>query len=362
MSSVNYPNERKSPAMMAVVKTTAEPGFEYTRVPRPTAGVGQVVIRVERAAICGTDILMYKWDPLGQQLVGDLPFIPGHECCGKVVEIGTDVEGLPEGARVCAETHIPCGHCYQCTHKLQHLCQNLVLFGHQIDGCFAEYAMIPASAVYQLSTDLSPEIACLLEPFGVSLRAVEEVAPRGDTLAVTGCGPIGLFAIGIARYMGAAKIIASDINPFRLNLAMTMGADVVVDAGETDLQEAILSQTSGDGVGCIIEASGVPSVINNMFSYLRKGGFIVQVGNPKGPVQITDVMPDLMHKELTLKTVHGRRMFETWEKSEALLSQGKVDITPVITHCFPMKQFDEAFTAVLSGQAGKVQLIPSLGD
>ncbi len=344
--------------MMAVVKTRAGRGYDYVRVPRPEPRPDEVLLRIERAAICGTDVLVHKWDPLAQELIQGLPFIPGHECSAQVVDVGDDVAGISVGARVCAETHIPCGTCYQCTHGLQHICKNLVLFGHRVDGCFAEYAVIPARSVYPLRTDLRPELACLLEPFGVSLRGVQEVAPEGDTLLVNGCGPIGVFAIAIARHAGAKKILAAELHPMRLSLARAMGAEVAIDLNEVDLRQAVLNETEGDGAGCIIEASGAAGAVTACLGCLRKGGRIVVLGNPKGSVEIRDVMPDLMHKELTLKTLHGRRMYGTWEHAEALLASGATDISPVITHTFPMSRVDEAMETILRGEACKVELEP----
>lgn len=344
--------------MMAIVKAQAAPGYEYSPVPRPAPDPNEVLLRVQRAAICGTDILLYEWDPLAQSLVEELPFIPGHECCAEVVEIGASVRDIAPGTRVCAETHIPCGHCYQCTHGLPHICKNLILFGHHVNGCFAEYAVIPAAAVYPLKTRLPSELACLLEPFGVSLRGVQEAAPEGDALLVNGCGPIGLFALAIARRAGAEKIIAAEVNPRRLDLARTMGADMVVDVSRAELSQVVLDETGGDGAGCIIEASGAAGAVSGCLSCLRKGGRIVVLGNPKAPVQIRNVMADLMHKELTLKTLHGRRMYETWQEAEALLAGGTVDISPVVTHTFAMSRVDEAMRAILSGEACKVELVP----
>ncbi len=345
-------------SMMAVVKARPEPGYDYTSVPRPQPKPDEVLVRIERAAICGTDILLYKWDPLAQSLIKELPFIPGHECCAEVMEVGAAVRSISPGATVCAETHIPCGGCYQCTHGLPHICKNLVLFGHHVNGCFAEYAVVPAKAVYCLTTGLPAETACLLEPFGVSLRGVQEAAPEGKALLVNGCGPIGLFAIAIAVRSGAARIIAAEVNPHRLKLAETMGAHVTVDARQADVRQAVLDQTGGDGAGCVIEASGAVGAVATCLSCLRKGGRIVILGNPKGPVEIRDVMPDLMHKELTLRTLHGRRMYETWEQVEALLADGIVDIAPVLTHTFPMGRIAEAMAAILSGEACKVELDP----
>ncbi len=343
--------------MMAIAKTRREPGYDYGEFPVPTPGPDQVLLRVERAAICGTDILLYKWDPVVHSLVDHMPFIPGHECAGEIVAVGAEVRGIAVGDRACAETHIACGHCYQCTHGAPHICRNLILFGHQVDGCFAGYAVIPAGSVYVLRSDLPSELACMLEPFGVSLRGVQAAQCTGETLLVNGCGPIGLFAIAAAG-QAAARIIAAEVNPVRIALARRMGADVVVNAAEADLREAVLDETGGDGAGCVIEASGAPGAVSACLGCLRKGGRIVVLGNPKAPVEIADVMRDFMHKELTLQTLHGRRMYETWHESESLLTEARTDIRPAITHTFPMSRIDEAMHAILDGEACKVALTP----
>ena len=348
--------------MNAVVKALPEAGYEYAEVPAPTPTRDEVLLRIRKAAICGTDILIYKWGELAAKIVGELPFIPGHECVADVTAVGGDVKNVVPGDRVCAETHIPCERCYQCTHGMRHICKDLVLFGHQTNGCFADYAVIPARAVYRLQTDLSDDRACLLEPFGVSLRGVEEAGVAGETLVVTGCGPIGVFAIAIARHMGVRRIIAVEPSARRRELAVQMGADVVVDPSAADLRGTVLEETSGDGAGCVIECSGAPTVIGEVFSFLRKGGTIVQLGNPKGPVHIENVMSDFMQKELTLKTLHGRRMFETWETAEELLAKRKVDIGPAITHTFPMSRINEAIAPILAGEACKVELDPVGAD
>ena len=344
--------------MSAIIKCSPEPGYEFRRVPVPKPQPNEVLLRIERAAICGTDILLYKWDPLTHWMLEKPMFVPGHECSGEVVGVGESVRNVRVGDRVCAETHIPCGHCYQCTHGSPHICRNLILFGHHVDGCFAEYTKIPSSAVYVLKSHLPAELACLLEPMGVSLRGVEEVGPRNDSLLITGCGPIGLFAIGLGKFFGARLIMASDISPTRLEVARRMGADVVINVRNFDLGKEVLQETAGDGVGCIIECSGEPTVVQQTFSVLRKGGKIVLLGNPKGPVEIVDVMRSLMHKELTLKTLHGRKMYETWERCESLLADGSVDIAPIHTHTFPLRRFDEAFAVILKGEACKVELVP----
>jgi threonine 3-dehydrogenase len=344
--------------MTAVVKARPAVGYDIADVPVPQVGPADVLVRIDAAAVCGTDILLYKWDPLVRSLIRGMPFIPGHECCGVVDEVGPEVTAVSPGDRVCAETHIPCGKCYQCLHGSPHICRNLVLFGHHVDGCFAEYALLPDSAVYRLTTDLAPEVACLLEPFGVSLRAVQAADPEGDSLFVNGCGSIGLFAIAAARRFGAGQIIAAEPNPLRRELARRMGADVVLDPAEGPVPAAVCDCTAGDGAGCVIEASGAPGAVADCLKSLRKGGRVVVVGNPKAPVEITDVMPDLMHKELTLQTLHGRRMYQTWEMSEAMLAAGDIDVGAVAAHTFAMSDVEAAMQALLAGEACKARLVP----
>jgi threonine 3-dehydrogenase len=213
--------------------------------------------------------------------------------------------------------------------------------------------------VYKLVSEISDDLAAVLEPLGVSLRGVGAIQPRRDTLLVTGCGPIGLFAIAIARHEGAARIIAADRIPSRLRIAETMGADVAVNVEQTSLQDVIAAETDRVGVGCIIEASGAPEAVNTCLSCLRKGGRVVLLGNPKEPVTVRNVMVDLMHKELTLRTIHGRKMYETWSQAESLLAEGQLDIAPAITHTFPMSEIDEAFRVILDGRACKVELDPA---
>ncbi len=348
--------------MTAVAKVRREPGYEVLQKEMPRPGPREVLLRVERAAVCGTDILLYKWDPLVHGLVASLPFIPGHECCGEVVAVGAEVENVPVGVRACAETHIACGQCYQCSHGMPHICRNLVLFGHQTDGCFAEYARVPAGSVYVLTRDLPPEVASLLEPFGVSLRGVEAAEVQGEDLLVYGCGPIGLGAVAAAKAAQARRVIATEVNPVRTELARRMGADLVFDPRETDVREAVLDATSRDGAGCVIEASGAAGAVAQCLACLRKGGRLVVLGNPKAPVKVTNVMRDFMHKEVTLKTLHGRRMYRTWRKAEALLAEGNVDIRPLITHTFPLSGIEQAMEAILTGRACKVELDPTATD
>jgi len=360
--------------MYALVKTKPEKGFDYTQLPIPVPKDDELIIKVEMISLCGSDITMYKWEPKHiAENISTIPFTPGHEGTGIVVAKGSKVRGIEIGDRVCPETHVPCGKCYQCTHGQQHICQHMVLFGHQLPGCCAQYAPVPMNAVYKLTTNIPPRLACLLEPFGVAYRTVEETNPTNDTLLVIGCGPIGLAAIGLAKQVfKAAKIIGLDIVDVRLNVAKVMGADTIInsttylnekvannDVGLAQLKKHILEETNGDGVGCIIEASGSPIMVNSCSSWIRKGGRMVLVGLPKSDIVIKDPCPNFIFKELTLKTLHGRKMYDTWEKLEKILAEGKVNFDPIITHTFPMSKIDAAFQSIFDGIACKVQVDPS---
>lgn len=318
-------------------------------------------MRVEKVSICGSDIPLYKWDAVGQK-IAQLPFIPGHECTGTIVQVGPGVTGFNVGDRVCVDTHLPCEKCWQCKNNQKGICQNMGLFGHGVKthsgGC-SQFTTVPVNAVYKLRTDLPARLACLLEPFGVSHNACESVKPRGSDVLITGCGPIGLFAIPIVKQMGATKIIAVDIVDYRLQKAKEMGADVTLNVATKEaLYDSIMKETDGNGVGRLIECSGAPIIVNNCFGLLRKGGRAVLVGLPKEPLHVDNVLSNFIFRAITVKTIHGRKMFSTWEKSEELLAKKLVNIEPVITHEYPMSQFEKAFELLFSGNACKIILDP----
>ncbi|CAH3164262.1 unnamed protein product [Porites evermanni] len=404
--------------MNVLIKEEEKVSYVYKDIPIPQAGEGELLVKVLKVSLCGSDIILYEWNEAAKT-IATLPFIPGHECVGEVVQVGPDCdEKFSVGQLVCCENHFYCGKCYQCLHDLRHICQNLNQFGHgrgTIYGGFAQYTIIPAHYCYQLKTNLDVDRACLLEPFGVAHQAVEEVDPSGDTILVQGCGPIGLLAIGIAKCMGAIKIIATDIMADRLHKAKLMGADVIVDGKTENLKEAglyinlqnqnlvrtkqtkktvwdsiallpsiyfwfpktcwffclfftvdkmlfhlllVFRETSGNGIGCLLECSGAAPLVNNCFSLLRKGGRVVLVGLLKQPLHVENFLQDVLFKSLTLKTIHGRKIFSTWEKSEELLFSNKVDVTPVITHQVPMSQFEKAFELLKSGEGCKIMVDP----
>lgn len=348
--------------MKALVKTQAKASYDLVDIPVPEPNDGELLIKVERVSICGSDINLYTWNEVGQA-IATLPFTPGHECVGQVVKVGPNCGEITVGTRIGVENHYYCGKCYQCTHDLQHICKDMGQFGHgkkTVYGGCSQYTIVPAKYAYVLTKNLTPQQACLLEPLGVAQHAIEEVQCVGDTLLVIGCGPIGLLSIAVAKAVGASKIYATDIIPSKLELAKKMGADEVINSKDEDLLARIMQLTNQDGVGCLIEASGSPYMVNSSFTYLRKGGHILLVGLPKAPLHVENVLQNVIFKSLVLKTIHGRKIFHTWKESEKLISEGKVDLSPIISHDLPMTKFEDAFSTLLKAEGCKILIDPQV--
>jgi len=277
-----------------------------------------------------------------------------------VVAVGEGVAHPKVGDRIGVENHYYCGKCFQCLHNQQHICQDMGQFGHgkkTTYGGFAEYTIVPAYVAYALKTDLDPKFACLLEPFGVAHHACEEVEVKGDTVLITGCGPIGLCAVSVAKAMGATRIIATDMFDEKLAIAKKMGADVVINSAKQDARAEVLAETKGDGVGALIECSGAP-IYDTIFRCLRKGGRILMLGLPKGAITVSTPLPDFIFKSITLKTIHGRKIFHTWEEAEKLLATGKCDIRPIISHEFSLAEYDKAHQTLIKGEGIKIMVSP----
>eukprot|EP00731_Ephydatia_muelleri_P015719 Em0009g143a len=310
-------------AMKALVKEHPGASYVYKDVPVPTPEGDELLVKVGKVALCGSDIALYQWGEVAQK-IARIPFTPGHEMVGEIVEAGPLApKEYAVGKRVCVENHFYCGGCYQCTHDLRHICQRMSQFGHgkgTIYGGCSEYTIIPARYAYLLTTDLDDAKAAILEPCGVAHQALEEICPKGEDILIQGCGPVGLLAIGVARAMGATKIIAADIVEGRLEVAKQLGADVVINCKTQNLRDEVMKETEGNGVGRLMEASGAIALINNCFSLLRKGGQVVLVGLPKSPIHIERPLEDVLFKSLTLKTIHGRKIFHTWVESERLVA------------------------------------------
>jgi len=347
-----------STTMKAIRKPKAEPGLVVEDVPIPSPGPHDVLVRVEATSICGTDLHIYKWDDWSRNRIKP-PITLGHEFAGTVVEVGKLVEQVHIGDYVSAESHITCGHCFQCRTGQAHMCPQTQILGVDRDGAFAEYVVIPETVVWQNNrAKLPPEIATLQEPFGNAVFASHSHDLTGQTVAVFGCGPIGLFSIGIARAAGAAAVFAIDPVEFRLGLAWAMGASQTFapKKGESTV-DWLLEANEGFGVDIVLEMSGAPPAINDAFSAVRNGGRMTLFGIPSDPVEI-DVAEKMIFKNLTVCALNGRRIWDTWYKTRWLLESGVVDLNPLITRKMKFEQIDDAIALLSQGQACKIVLCP----
>ena len=339
--------------MQAIVKDNRAPGLKVTSVPKPSPGPGEVLIAVRHAGVCGTDLHIADWDAWAQGRIKP-PVVIGHEFAGEIAALGDGVTGLRKGQLVTAEGHIVCGHCLQCRTGNSHICKNTRIIGVDRDGAFAEYIVMPTTNVLTLS-GIPTEVGAIMDPMGNAFHTVLTADIPGSTVFVVGCGPIGCFAVGIARAAGATKVIASDVNPKRLALAATMGAHVTINAARDDVVKTVIAETGGEGADVVCEMSGVPSALHQAFAAVRMGGRVQLLGLPKGDVPI-NFADEIIFKGITLYGVIGRKMYETWHQMRRFLAGGQFDPRPVITHKFPLAQIDEALTAIRSGDAGKVIL------
>lgn len=343
--------------MKALVKNSAAPGLNYMDIPVPEIGAKDVLLKVKATAICGTDLNAYVWNDWAKNVYVNIPFVLGHECAGEVVKVGEQVNGIAVGDRLAVETHVPCGDCYHCLGGMRHICPSMKIIGATMSGCFAEYALIPEISARRILDEISWEEGALLEPLGVALRPVAEGNVFGETVAVIGCGPIGLLAIRLAKIMGAAKIFACDVNASRLDLAKGMGADRIINPKDSSPVEVILDETGGLGVGVSIELSGSSEGIITTFGVLRKGAKIFLIGQPKTKVEL-DIGRDIVVKEASIRGFHGRQMYRTWQVAENLVTNKKIDVLQVVSHRFSMDRYKEAFALVQAGTAVKVLLLP----
>ena len=336
--------------MKALVKQSAEPGFALTDVPEPAIRDDEVLIRVRRAGVCGTDVHIYEWDEWARGRCVP-PFVVGHEFAGEVVQVGALVTDVQEGDRVTAEGHIVDGRCLLCRTGNAHVCPYTKIIGVDRDGCFAEYIAMPATNVWHLDDNISFEIGGIHDPMGNAFHTALTADIPGATVLVTGCGPIGLFAIGICAAAGASRIVASDVNPRRLALAATMGAHDTVTPNQ--VADVVKRVSDGLGVDVVLEMSGVPSAIHQAFALVRVGGRVQMLGIPAKPMDV-NFATEVIFKGITIYGVVGRRMYDTWHQMTRFLRSGEFDPTPVITHRYPLEAYDEAIGAIKSGEAGKV--------
>jgi threonine 3-dehydrogenase len=338
--------------MKALAKLERAPGLTLTRVKKPEVGHNDVMIRIRKTAICGTDLHIWNWDDWAQKTI-PVPMHVGHEYVGEIVEVGQEVRGFKVGDRVSGEGHITCGYCRNCRAGRRHLCRNTVGVGVNREGAFAEYLVIPAFNAFKIPDDISDDLAAIFDPFGNATHTALSFNLVGEDVLITGAGPIGVMASAIARHVGARHIVVTDVNEYRLSLARRMGATRAVNVERERLRDVMtdLRMTEGFDVG--MEMSGVPQAFRDMLEHMNHGGKVALLGIP--PAQMAIDWNQVIFKGLEIKGIYGREMFETWYKMVAMLQSG-LDLSPIITHHFLAEQYAEAFATLLSGKSGKVIL------
>ncbi len=338
--------------MKALVKAKPERGIWLEDIPKPTVGHNDVLIKVRRSAICGTDIHIYQWDDWAARTI-PVPMAVGHEFCGEIVECGSEVKGFSRGDRVSAEGHITCGVCRNCRAGRRHLCMNTVGVGVSRPGAFAEYIAVPAFNVFKLPDAIGDDMAAILDPLGNATHTALSFDLVGEDVLITGAGPIGIMAAAIARYAGARHIVITDVNDYRLELARKMGVSVALNVTEGSLDATMkeLGMTEGFDVG--MEMSGNAQAFQDLLRTMHHGGRVAILGIP--PEAMAVDWNQIIFKGLILKGIYGREMFETWYKMASMLQSG-LDIEPIITHHFDIDDFQPAFDLMESGQSGKVIL------
>ncbi len=338
--------------MKALVKSKPERGIWLEDVDMPKPGHNDVLIKISRTAICGTDIHIYQWNEYASSRI-NLPLLFGHEYSGEVVKVGKNVTNFKEGDRVAAETHIPCCHCFQCTTGLQHICQDMKIIGVHVDGAFADYSVLPDVCAWKLDPSITDSVGATMEPFGIGVHALAYTQPVGKKVVVFGCGPIGIYAQMVAKLSGAECVIGVDITNERLELAQKMGTDVILNATEVDVPQEIEKITKGFGADIVVELSGNQAAVKNATQALRRGGDMVFVGLFSGPVEV-DITNDIIYKEANVYGITGRVMWDTWWSAQSILLSGKLDPSPVITHQFGLEDYDPALELAESGKTGKI--------
>jgi threonine 3-dehydrogenase len=336
--------------MHALVKARAAPGIELQDIAKPSPGPNDILIRVKRSAICGTDMHIYNWDAWAQKTI-PVPMAVGHEYCGEVVELGSEVSGFKIGDRVSGEGHITCGYCRNCRAGRRHLCRNTVGVGVNRPGAFAEYVVIPAFNAFKLPAAIDDEIAAILDPLGNAVHTALAFDVVGEDVLITGAGPIGIMAAAIVRFIGARNVVITDVNDYRLELARKMGATLALNVTRDKLEDAMKQLGMQEGFDVGLEMSGNAAALRDMLRTLHHGGSVAMLGIPPSEVAID--WNDVILKGLTIKGIYGRQMFETWYKMAALLQSG-LNIRPVITHRVPYTDYQHAFDIMGRGQSGKV--------
>ena len=338
--------------MKALVKKEAAPGIWLEELAQPQIGPNDVLIKIAKTAICGTDMHIFNWDEWARKTI-PVPMAVGHEYCGRVVELGSEVRGLRVGDRVSGEGHITCGHCRNCRAGRRHLCRNAIGVGVNRPGAFAEYLAIPAENAFKLPDSIGDDIASILDPFGNATHTALAFNMVGEDVLITGAGPIGIMAVAIARFVGARHVVITDVNDFRLDLAKQMGATRAVNVQRETIDQTMSALGMREGFDVGLEMSGNMTAFRDLLRTMHHGGSVALLGIP--PQEAAIDWTQVIFKGLTLKGIYGREMFETWYKMASLLQSG-LSLQPVITHHLPIQDYREAFSIMGSGRAGKVIL------
>jgi threonine 3-dehydrogenase len=338
--------------MRALVKTAAAPGLTLTKVKDPEVGHNDVMIRIKKTAICGTDIHIWKWDEWAQRTI-PVPMHVGHEYVGEIVDMGIEVRGFKIGDRVSGEGHITCGHCRNCRAGRRHLCRHTVGVGVNSEGAFADFLVIPAFNAFKIPPEISDDLAAIFDPFGNATHTALSYGLVGEDVLITGAGPIGIMAAAIARHVGARHVVITDVNDYRLDLARKMGATRSVNVTTESLKDVMSEIGMVEGFDVGLEMSGVPHAFSDMLAVMNHGGKIALLGIP--PTNTAIDWNQVIFKGLEIRGIYGRQMFETWYKMVAMLQSG-LDLSPIITHHFKVADYAEGFDVMLSGRSGKVIL------
>jgi threonine 3-dehydrogenase len=336
----------------ALVKAKAEPGLWMQDVPLPEPGDGEVLIRVHKTSICGTDLHIRSWDSWAQATI-PVPMVVGHEFTGEIAAMGTGVQGLEVGQRVAGEGHVTCGHCRNCKGGRREFCHNHTGVGVTRSGAFADYVVIPAQNVFVVPDHIPIDVAAVLDPLGNATHTALRFDVVGEDVLITGAGPIGVMAAAIVRHIGARHVVVTDVNPYRLAMAADHGATRVVDVRTEDLEAVMAELGMAEGFDIGLEMSGAEAAFNQMLESMNHGGRVAVLGIPSGPMTL-DVNA-LIFKGIEIQGIYGRRIFETWYKMAAMLQSG-LDVSGIVTHRLPADRFEEAFDLVTRGECGKIVL------
>lgn len=338
--------------MKALVKSRREPGLWLEDVPEPTIGINDVLIRVDRTGICGTDVHIHNWDRWAEQTI-PVPLVVGHEFVGEIVEVGSNVFDFHPGETVSGEGHVVCGRCRNCLAGRRHLCAHTEGVGVNRPGAFAEYIALPMTNVWHHDEAIDRDIAAIFDPFGNAVHTALSFPVLGEDVLITGAGPIGCMAAAVAQHAGARFVVVTDVNPWRLQLAERMGATLAVDVRKQTIAEAAAELNLKEGFDVGLEMSGSPEALRSMIAQMCHGGKIAMLGIP--PSEMAIDWTTVVFNMLTIKGIYGREMYETWYKMTVML-QGGLDLSPVVTHRFDYTEFEQGFQTMKSGQSGKVLL------